>query len=204
ASALCATEIAKEAAAVLSFTKSFSNSSYRSALARGRSTCHAQVMNRSARRKPPSLGSARRGGRQGGSIMFGKSVMTMADTAAIGAAVALAPAIASARGGGGHGGGGHGGGGHGGMAAHGGMVGHAMGGGFGGRGFGGRGFAMAGHGGARAVGLPCRRVSGGPLHPRFLRVAFPGPRLSPSQCYCRQWCRALVRRPAGARSPWGA
>src|SRR5438132_12547560 len=46
--------------------------------------------------------------------MFRKSVMMLAATAAIGAAVALAPAIASARGGGGHGGGGHGGGGHGG------------------------------------------------------------------------------------------
>src|SRR6266536_3570838 len=40
--------------------------------------------------------------------------MTSAPADAIGAAVALAPAIASARGGGGHGGGGHGGGGHGG------------------------------------------------------------------------------------------
>ena len=37
--------------------------------------------------------------------MFRKSFMTIAATAAIGAAVALAPAIASARGGGGHGGG---------------------------------------------------------------------------------------------------
>src|SRR6516162_4273326 len=55
--------------------------------------------------------------------MFRKSVMTLAATVAIGAAVALAPAIASARGGGGHGGGGHGGGGHGG-GGHGGMGAH--------------------------------------------------------------------------------
>src|SRR5215813_13406659 len=64
--------------------------------------------------------------------MFRKSFVSTAATAAIGAAVALAPAIASARagghGGGGHGGGGYGGGGHGvAMAAHGGGMGaHAL------------------------------------------------------------------------------
>jgi hypothetical protein len=48
--------------------------------------------------------------------MLRKTFIAIATTAAIGAAVALAPAVASARGGGGggHGGGGHGGGGHGG------------------------------------------------------------------------------------------
>src|ERR1700757_4153113 len=68
--------------------------------------------------------------------MFRKSVMMLAATAAIGAAVALAPAIASARGGGGHGGGGHGGGGHGG-GGHGGGHGGGGHGGNGGRGGGG-------------------------------------------------------------------
>src|SRR5262249_31511216 len=95
--------------------------------------------------------------------MFRKSFMTIAAIAAIGAAVALAPAIASARGGGGHGGGGHGG-----MAAHGGGMGaHAVGGGFGARGFGGRGFAIGGHGGGRAVAFPGRPVHHGRVPPRF-------------------------------------
>jgi hypothetical protein len=68
--------------------------------------------------------------------MIRKAVIAIAITTAIGAAVALAPTIASARGGGGgHGGGGHGGGGHGG--------------GFGGGG----GFHGGGFGGGRVGGL---------------------------------------------------
>jgi hypothetical protein len=110
--------------------------------------------------------------------MFRKSVMILAATAAIGAAVALAPAIA-ARGGGGHGGGGHGGGhgggGHGGIGAHGGMSGHAAGGGFGGRGFGGGGFAMGGHGAARAFAFQGGgQIHGARVHRGFRRFAFSG------------------------------
>src|SRR5881275_1575505 len=61
----------------------------------------------------------------GDGTMLRKTFIAIAATAAIGAAVALAPAVASARagGGGGHGGGGHGGGGHGGAMAGG----HGMG-----------------------------------------------------------------------------
>src|SRR5262249_23837521 len=82
--------------------------------------------------------------------MFAKSFMTIAATAAIGAAVALAPAIASARGGGGHGGGGHGGGGgHRGVGPRGGGGGGAPGGGVWGGGVWVGGVARGGGGGGR-------------------------------------------------------
>ena len=80
--------------------------------------------------------------------MIRKAVIAIAITTAIGAAVALAPTIASARGGGGgHGGGGHGGGGHGGGGHGGGFGGH--GGGFGGGG----GFRGGGFGGWQGWGI---------------------------------------------------
>src|SRR5262249_54557957 len=63
----------------------------------------------------------------GEGTMLRKTAIAISTTAAIGAAVALAPAVASARGGGGgHGGGGHGGGGHGGGGHGGGGHGGAM------------------------------------------------------------------------------
>src|SRR5437667_7320623 len=80
----------------------------------------------------------------GDGTMLRKTFIAIATTAAIGAAVALAPAVASARaaggGGGGHGGGGHGGGGHGGAMAGG----HGMGGGHGGGFHGGMGGGVRG------------------------------------------------------------
>src|SRR5262245_54824074 len=122
--------------------------------------------------------------------MFAKSFMTIAATAAIGAAVALAPAVASARGGGGHGGGGHGGGGHGG-GGHGGAMagghgmggGHGFGGGFhGGMGGGGRGAMVGGSFHGAAIGGGLRSASGfvgsrrfafrPSVAPRFNRFAF--------------------------------
>jgi hypothetical protein len=90
--------------------------------------------------------------------MLRKAFVGIATSAAIGAAVALAPAVASAQhGGGGHGGGGHGGGGHGGGGGfHGGGGGfHGGGGGFhgGGGGFHGGGGGFHGfHGGGFRVG----------------------------------------------------
>src|SRR5947209_18861481 len=82
-----------------------------------------------------SLALPRRGGRSRGDVpMIRKTIFNFAITAALGAAIALAPVVASARGGGG--GGGHGGGGHGG----------GMGGGHGGSMGGGHGGGMGGHG----------------------------------------------------------
>src|SRR5262245_37852015 len=81
-----------------------------------------------------SLALPRRGGRSRGDVpMIRKTIFNFAITAALGAAIALAPVVASARGGGG---GGHGGGGHGGG------MGGGHGGGMGGHGMGGRGFGM--------------------------------------------------------------
>src|SRR6266481_6039111 len=97
----------------------------------------------------------------GDGTMLRKTFIAVATTAAIGAAVALAPAVASARGGGGggggHGGGGHGGGGHGGAMAggHGMGGGHGFGGGFhGGMGGGVRGAMIGG-------GFRCAAIGGG-------------------------------------------
>src|SRR5262245_21596173 len=88
-----------------------------------------------------SLALPGRGGRSRGDVpMIRKTVFNFAITAALGAAIALAPVVASARGGGGHGGGGHGGG-------HDGSMGGGHGGGMGGHGMGGRGFGTGGHSG---------------------------------------------------------
>src|SRR5215510_16083830 len=77
-----------------------------------------------------SLALPGRGGRSRGDVpMIRKTAFNFAITAALGAAIALAPVVASARGGGGHGGGGHGGGMGGG---HGGSMGGGHGGGMGG------------------------------------------------------------------------
>src|SRR4029450_7371757 len=79
-----------------------------------------------------SLALPGRGGRSRGDVpMIRKTIFNFAITAALGAAIALAPVVASARGGGGHGGGGHGGG-----------MGGGQGGGMGGNGVGGRGSGM--------------------------------------------------------------
>src|SRR5262245_22453490 len=95
-----------------------------------------------------SLALSHRGGRSRGDVpMIRKTVFNFAITAALGAAIAIAPVVASARGGGGgggHGGGGHGGGGHGG----------GMGGGHGGSMGGGHGGGMSGHGmGGGSLGM---------------------------------------------------
>src|ERR1700730_2669457 len=109
-----------------------SNSLAAAAMTSSRSAVHTRVIRHSVPCQLSSLVSPRsRTSLLGGDgTMLRKTFIAIATTAALGAAVALTPAIASARGGGGHGGGGHGGGGHGGGGDGGG--GHGGGGGRGG------------------------------------------------------------------------
>jgi hypothetical protein len=100
-----------------------------------------------------SLALPGRGGRSRGDVpMIRKTIFNFAITTALGAAIALAPVVASARGGGGgaHGGGGHGGG-----------MGGGHGGSMGGHGMGGRGFGMGGHRGIGTGGGRGFSMSGG-------------------------------------------
>jgi hypothetical protein len=96
------------------------------------------------------------------------------------AMLAALPAVAMARGGGGHGGGGHGGGGHGGGMGHGGGVGHGGGFAFGG----GRAIGFAGVHPGFGHGFHGRHVF---VRNRFAFIGGGGYPYGYSSCYTRVW-----------------